>query len=199
MEAAIAAERRKSPKAAQRKRPSDQPSAAESEGRGRRRSRRAPPGARATGGGRREAAGDPGCGSGGRRTSDRLTKPEAGLGAKPQAGLEAKAGRERAAPPDHPPPAARTTSRRRATDPPTGGFVSRGTLYRIPCCRSMFYNIKSKKSDTHFWGLRLQNLKRGITDCLIVIYEGFAWKTGTRVTTRVCRKGQKQAAPPPKK
>ena len=102
MEAALAAERRKPPKAAQRKQPSDQPSAAESEGRGRRRSRRAPTGARATGGGRREAAGDPGCGSGGRRTSDRLTKPEAGLGAKPQAGLEAKAGRERAAPPGLP-------------------------------------------------------------------------------------------------
>lgn len=101
-EAALAAERRKPPKAAQHKRPIDQPPAAESDGRGRRRSRRAPAGARATGGGRREAAGDPGCGSVGRRTSDRLAKPEAGLGAKPQAGLEAKAGRERAAPPGLP-------------------------------------------------------------------------------------------------
>ena len=100
--AALAAWRRKPPKAAQRKRPIDQPPAAESDGRGRRRSRRAPTGARATRGGRREAAGDPGCGSVGRRTSDRLAKPKAGLGAKPQAGLEAKTGRERAAPPGLP-------------------------------------------------------------------------------------------------
>lgn len=192
MEAASAAERRKPPKAAQRKRPSDQPSAAESEGRGRRRSRRAPTGARATGGGRREAAGDPGCGSEGRRTSDRLTKTEAGLRAKPAAGLEAKARRERAAPPACRPPAARTTSRRRATDPPTGGFVPRGTLYRIPCCRGMFYNIKSKKSDTHFWGLEFQNSKRGVTCYPIVSYEGLVWKNGTRVTTRVCRKGHER-------
>lgn len=122
-EAASAAERRKPPKAAQRKRPIDQPSAAESDGRGRRRSRRAPAGARATGEGRREAAGDPGCGSGGRRTSDRLPKPEAGLRAKPAAGLEAKARRERAAPQACRPHTARTTSRRRATDPPTGSIL----------------------------------------------------------------------------
>lgn len=127
MGAASAAERRKPPKAAQRKRSSDQPPAAESDGRGRRRSRRAPTGARATRGGRRGAAGDPGCGSGGRRTSDRLAKPKAGLGAKPQAGLEAKAGRERAAPPACRPPTARTTSRRLVTDTPTSGIVSRGT------------------------------------------------------------------------
>ena len=107
METASAVERRKPPQAAQRKRPIDQQPAAESDGCGRRRSRRAPAGARATRGGRRKAAGDPGCGSGGRRTSDRLAKPKAGLRAKPAAGLEAKAGRERAAPLG-PPPARRT-------------------------------------------------------------------------------------------
>lgn len=127
METASAVERRKPPKAAQRNQPSDQPPAAESDGRGRRRSRRAPTGARATRGGRREAAGDPGCGSEGRRTSDRLAKTKAGLRAKPAAGLKAKPRRERAAPPACRPPTARTTSRRRATDPPTGSIVSRGT------------------------------------------------------------------------
>lgn len=127
MAAALAAWRRKPAKPAQRKRPIDQPPAAESDGRGRRRSRRAPAGARATRGGRRGAAGDPSCGSGGRRTSDRLAKTEAGLAAKPQAGLEAKAGRERAAP--HGLPAAQRTHNTppRATDPPPGGIVSRGT------------------------------------------------------------------------
>ena len=29
------------------------------------------------------------------------------------------------------------------TDPPTGSIVPRETLYRISCCRGMFYNIKS--------------------------------------------------------
>lgn len=65
-------------------------------------------------------------------------------------------------------------------------------LYTIPCCRGMFYNIKSKKSDTDFWGLEFQNSKRGVMCWPIGRYEGFGWKNGTRVTTRVSRKGHEE-------
>lgn len=59
-----------------------------------------------------------------------------------RAGGEGREGASRA-PPACRPPTARTTSRRLATDPPTGSIVPRETLYRILCCRGMFYNIKS--------------------------------------------------------